>query len=128
MTPREIERKVRKLLETEYKTSLPETKLVIGRRSTGEDCFHRFDGVSLDRSIVFEVKSNQLKPSEKKRNGRYFNAIKWALLGDVYMLTRVQARTKLLVLTDWNLFEVWRKDIDGILPDDISIIYRNAAL
>jgi hypothetical protein len=125
MTPREIEKKVRELLATEYNTSLPETKLVVGRKSNGDDRFHKFDGVSRDRSIIFEVKSNQLKPSEKNRNGRYFSAIKWALLGDVYMLSRIQARTKLLVLTDKNLFEICSKDLDGILPENIFIIYRN---
>jgi hypothetical protein len=125
MTPHEIESKVRILLEAEYNTSLPKMRLVIGKRSNGEDCYHEFDGVSSDRSIVFEVKSNQVKPSEKYPNGRYFSAIKWVLVGDVYFLSRIHAKTKLLVLTDRNLFEIFSKDMDGVLPENISVIYRN---
>ncbi|HEX8889523.1 MAG TPA: hypothetical protein VF779_10120 [Pyrinomonadaceae bacterium] len=125
MTPQEIERKVRKLLEIEYSTSLPETRLVIGRKSNGEDCYHKFDGVSPDKEMVFEVKSNQVKPSEKYPAGRYFSSIKWVLVGDVYYLSRIRAKTKLLVLTDKNLYEIFCRDMDGILPEDITIIYRN---
>lgn len=122
-----IERKVREILQEEYHALLPKQRLPIGVKSNGEKRYHEFDGVSPDQRIVFEVKSNQVTATKAKPTGRYFSAIKWALLSDVYLLSRIPAQTRLLVLTDRTLFDICREDMDGLLPENTQIIYRNPA-
>jgi len=122
-----IEQKVRELLQEEYHAPLLKKRLAVGTKSNGEKRYHEFDGVSPDQKIVFEVKSNQVTATKAKPAGRYFSAIKWALLGDVYLLSRTPAQTRLLVLTDKTLFDICREDMDGLLPENTQIIYRNPA-
>ena len=122
-----IEQKVREILQEEYHAPLPKKRLAVGTKSNGERRYHEFDGVSPDQNVVFEVKSNQVTATKAKPAGRYFSAIKWALLGDVYLLSRVPAQTRLLVLTDKALFDICREDMDGLLPENTQIIYRNPA-
>jgi hypothetical protein len=122
-----IEQKVRELLQEEYQALLPKKRLAVGTKSNGEKRYHEFDGVSPDQKIVFEVKSNQVTATKTKPTGRYFSAIKWALLSDVYLLSRIPAQTRLLVLTDKTLFDICREDMDGLLPENTQIIYRNPA-
>ena len=120
-----IEQKVRELLQEEYQAPLPKKRLAIGTKSNGEKRYHEFDGVSPDQNIVFEVKSNKIAATKAKPAGRYFSAIKWALLGDVYLMSRIPAQTRLLVLTDKTLFDICREDMDGLLPENTQVIYRN---
>ena len=120
-----IEQKVREILQEEYQSPLPKKRLAVGTKSNGERRYHEFDGVSPDQNVVFEVKSNQVTATKAKPAGRYFSAIKWALLGDVYLLSRISAQTRLLVLTDKTLFDICREDMDGLLPENTQIIYRN---
>lgn len=122
-----IEKKVREMLQEEYHSPLAKMRLPIGTKSNGERLYHEFDGVSPDQGIVFEVKSNQVMATKTKPAGRYFSAIKWALLSDVYLLSRIPAQTRLLVLTDKALFDICREDMDGLLPENTQIIYRNPA-
>ena len=124
MTPLEKEESIRKILEEEFHTPLFKTRLAIGTKFNGEVKYHEFDGVSADQKIVVEIKTNELKVTPEKPNGRYFSAIKWALLGDIYMLSRVNASSKYLVLTDQSLFNICLTDLDGILPENTQIIFR----
>lgn len=123
-----IERKVREMLQKEYAAPLPKKRLPIGTKANGEKRYHEFDGVSPDQKIVFEVESSQVTATKAKPTGRYFSAIKWALLGDVYLLSRIQAQTRLLVLTDRTLFDICRDDMDGLLPENTQVIYRDPGL
>jgi hypothetical protein len=75
---------------------------------------------------VIEVKTNQLNPTPGKPKGRYDSAIKQALVLDLYMLTRINARTKLLVLTDHPLFDLCSRDMDGLLAPDTRIVHCSA--
>lgn len=125
MSRLDLESQVRQLLEREFSTPLPKRNLVVGRTSDGRERTHEFDGVSPDRRIIIEIKTNELKATPDKPNGRYFSAIKWALIGDLYMLARVEADTKMLVLTDRPLYELCIRDMDGILPPKTTIIHRD---
>ena len=124
MTPLQKEKAVRDILSEEFNIPLSKKSLVVGTKSNGRIKLHEFDCVSPDESIVAEVKSNELKTTPQKPNGRYFSAIKWALLGDIYMLSRINASTKLLVLTNKPLFDLCSQDMDGILPQNTKIIHR----
>jgi hypothetical protein len=123
-----IEQRVRELLQEEYHAPLPKKRLAVGTKSNGEKRYHEFDGVSPDQKIVFEVKSNQVAATKDRPAGRYFSAIKWALLSDVYLLSRIPAQTRLLVLTDKTLFDICREDMDGLLPENTQVIYRNPSV
>lgn len=125
MTCLEKEEAVRKLLCREFNTSLLKKRLPVGITSNKNIKLHEFDCVSEDESIVAEIKTNELKATQAKPNGRYFSSIKWALIGDIYMLSRINASTKILVLTDKPLFDLCSKDMDGILPENTKIIYRH---
>jgi hypothetical protein len=116
-----LEGRVRAFLEQKFRTPLPSKKLVVGIASDGRHRFHEFDGASPDGRLVIEIKTNQLKSTPDNPHGRYFSAIKWALVGDLYMLERVEAKQKLLVLTDRPLFEIFSKDMDGMLPSNTHV-------
>ncbi len=118
-----IESRVRKLVEAATGMQLPKTKLLVGVASDGTQRFHEFDGVSPDRQVIVEIKTNSLISTPTNPSGRYYSAIKWALLGDIYMFTRIEADTKLLVLTDRPLFDLCFKDMDGLLPKDTTIVH-----
>lgn len=120
----DIEETVRGMLEDEFHVRLLKMRLPVGVKANGETRYHEFDCVSPDQQIVAEIKTNKLKASASKPNGRYYSAIKWALLGDVYMLGRICAAKKYLVLTDEPLFKVCKQDMDGILPENTAILLK----
>jgi len=109
-------------MELKLNSKLPETRLAIGIASDGQERFHNFDGVSPDHQTVIAIKSNELKA-----NDRYNSAIKPALVYDLYMLSRISAKTKRLVLTDQALFKQCSRDMDGKLASDTTIVYCCAA-
>ena len=125
MTRLEKEKAIREILSKEFNSTLIKQRLPVGIKSNGETKYHEFDCVSVDQSIVAEVKTNELKATPEKPNGRYFSAIKWALLGDIYMLNRIDASSKYLVLTDKPLFDLCSNDLDGILPINTQVIFRS---
>lgn len=51
------EKEVKKILEQEFNTTFTKRKLVLGRKSNGEENKHEFDLVSDDDKIVVEIKS-----------------------------------------------------------------------
>jgi hypothetical protein len=82
--------------------------------------------LTLPGQVVIEVKTNQLNSTPHKPKGRYDSAIKPALALDLYMLTRINAKTKLLVLTDRPLFDLCSRDMDGLLAPDTRIVHCSA--
>jgi hypothetical protein len=110
------ESKESELMEHKLHIRLPETRLVVGIASNGEERYHKFDGVSPDRQTVIAIKSNELRA-----NVRYGSAIKQALVYDLYMLGRISAKTKMLVLTDHALFKRCSHDMDGKVATDRPI-------
>ena len=119
-----IEKTVRRRLEHEFNVPLSKMRLSVGVKANGETKYDEFDCVSPDKEIVAEIKTNQLKASTSNPNGRYFSAIKWALLGDVYMLGRIRAARKYLVLNDEPLFNLCQQDMDGLLPKNTAILLK----
>ena len=120
----ETEEFVRRSLGRDLQTTLSKKKLQVGVSSTGQSRFHEFDCVSPDGQIVAEIKTNGLRATPQKPDGRYFSAIKWSLIGDLYMLSRVSAKRKHLVLTDEPLFKICSQDMDGMLPENTQILLK----
>jgi hypothetical protein len=117
------EDKVRQRIGDQYGLKLTKRKLVVGRTAAGVERHHEFDGVAPDGQVVIEVKTNELKATPEKPKGRYDSAIKQALALDLYMLSRIHAKTKLLVLTDRPLFDLCIRDMDGLLDPDTRIVH-----
>jgi hypothetical protein len=120
---RPSESTVRELMERQLGVRLAKRRLVVGVASDGRERHHEFDGVSPDCQIIIEIKSNELKAKPGAAKGRYDSAIKQALVLDLYMLSRVLAKTKMLVLSDRALFDVCSQDMDGLLAADTKIVY-----
>jgi hypothetical protein len=120
------EDRVRQRIGEQFGVQLEKRKLVVGVKTDGVPRLHEFDGVSPDNQVVIEVKTNELRAAPGKPRGRYDSAIKQALALDLYMLSRVSAGTKMLVLTDRPLFDVCSRDMDGLLAPDIQIVHCSA--
>ena len=105
-------------MERKLNVELAETPLAVGIGSDGRERYHKFDGVSPDKQIVIAIKSKELKA-----NNRYDTAIKQALVYDLYMLSRISAKRKILVLTHRAVFERCGQDMDGKLAADTTIEY-----
>ena len=120
------EDRVRRRIAEKFGIRLEKRKLAVGVKADGVQRFHEFDGVSPDGQVVIEVKTNELRATPSKPRGRYDSAIKQALALDLYMLSRVGATTKMLVLTDRPLFDMCSRDMDGLLAPDIQIVYCSA--
>jgi len=120
---RPSEATVRKLVEAQLGTPLSKRKALVGHKSNGEELYCEFDGVSPDGQVIIEIKSNELVATDDKPLGRYKSAIKQALITDIYRLSRATATAKFLVLTDRALFDAFTRDMDGFLPEALTILY-----
>lgn len=78
---------------------------------------HKFDIVSLDKDIVGDIKSNQIR-----ENGSVGVGVKKSIYFDIYMLSLVEAKRKLLVLTSKDFYNLFKRISVGKVPDDIEII------
>lgn len=90
-------------------------KLRIGKKENGEPKKHKFDLVSDDETIIVEVKSGKGKVGKK---GFWNNAGVSACFQDCYFLTKTRAKSKILALTDWKMYEHFKKESDGVIKKD----------
>jgi len=115
------ERIVRKLLEDKFQkkfyTRRRDRTLIVGHRSNGEEIKHEFDLVSEDKSIIGEVKSDKYtkKAHSNTRLPRMLAACRY--------LELIKAKKKLFVLTNEEMHEIIKHDLDGLINPDIKIIY-----
>lgn len=94
-----LENKVRKRLQRELKTPLPETDLPLPGGT-----HHRFDLVSPDRRIVGEIKTSE--PNRKRKS----NELRSATIGDLckdclLLLGRRGVDHRIFVVTDRTVYE-----------------------
>ena len=111
--PREIENLVRKKLQVMMGVSLPKRKLVIGYDRNKFPKLHEFDFVSDDGQIVGEIKST----TKISRNSYV------SVLNDCFYLSRLQAKRKILVLTNKDFYRYFKAKSDGIIPNDIEVMH-----
>ena len=120
----EAERIVRERLQRKFRkrfyTGGRDRTLIVGRRSNGEEITHEFDLVSKDKSIVGEVKSDKYteRAHRSTRLPRMLMACRY--------LELVRAKKKLLVLSNKEMYEVLKRDLDGLISPQIQIIYCDA--
>jgi len=115
------ERIVRNLLEDKFQkkffTKKKDRTLIVRHRSNGEEIKHEFDLVSEDKSIIGEVKS------DKYTKKHHSNTRLPRMLGACRYLELIKAKEKLLVLTNKEMYEIIKHDLDGLISPDIKIIY-----
>ena len=104
---KEIEDSVREALSKKFNTTLSERKLIIGTKKDGNPSFHRFDMVSDNGKITGEIKSHGLGKNNSTNTAKCFEAC--------HYLGLIEAKKKLLVLTDKKFFEEFQKRSNGKL-------------
>lgn len=106
----EAEEKVRQILEIEF-GKLTKQKILIGKKKK------EFDLVSTDGEVVIEVKSYKLGNETTKKSG-YTTTRKQRLITACTYLDKASAKTKILVLTNKNLYKQFKEDMDqeGLFP------------
>ena len=110
MTP-DSESIVRKRLEKMFGTQLPKRKLVIGYDSDGFPKLHEFDLVSKDLEILGEIKSCRVNDASFKGS-----------LNDCFYLSRIKAKRKMMVLTNKDFCDYFKKKSDGLISEEIEVI------
>jgi hypothetical protein len=106
---------VRAWLSAEYDLPVETDEVALQLPGGG---FHRFDVVSEDRSLVAGVKTSRIRA----RGGVGAGVIK-SLYTEILFLHLVDAQTKLLVLTDADLFEYFKRVSSGKLPRDVQVVH-----
>lgn len=114
----EKEERVRRMLGKRLNTTFKKKRLPIGFKSDGTRKEHEFDLVSLDGEIIGEVKT--FKPL--KGGGRPSGKIDTTFQA-CYLLEKVEARRKLLVLTNKEFYMRFKKESDGIVSKEIEILH-----
>ena len=114
---RKAEDVARHWLERKFGLPFSKRSLQVGFKSDGKPALHSFDLVSEDGQIVVEVKSHQLTGSGKVPSGKISDAYSACL-----MLEKVAARQKLLLLTDYEFYALFRRYSDGKIHKGIEMI------
>ena len=113
-----VEPFVRKWLENSYPGHTFTAKpLPLRRKRDGAYAVHQVDAVSEDNSIVASIKSHSWLTSGGKRPSGKIAEIYQSL----YLLSLVDAKTKLLILTDRETYEGFLAVSDGKVADDVEI-------
>lgn len=112
MTQNNIEKLVRVKLEEMFGTKLRKKRLIIGYDSQKRPQIHEFDLVSDGMEIVGELKSGKCSITN-------YNL---ALVDCVY-LSKIKARTKLMIFTNKSLYEYFKERSEGLISKDIRVIF-----
>jgi hypothetical protein len=80
---------------------------------------HEFDAISEDKSIIVGIKSNSYKTS----GGNLPNGKFAGLYQELYFLSMVYGKNKLLVLTNEDLYKGFLKNSKGKIAGGIQILF-----
>lgn len=94
-----------------------EKPLPLLKKNDGTYAVHNFDAVSEDNSIVASIKSHSWLTS----GGNHPAGKVGKIYQSLYFLGMVQAKVKLLVLTDNETFQGFLKECEGKVAKDITI-------
>ena len=107
-------------LRAKYGMNFAKKTLRLGSKSNGTPLLHSFDLVSDDNQIVVEVKSHQMTKSGNTPSGK---------VSDTYqacsMLERVNVGKKLLILTDPDFYDLFKRCSDGKISTEIKLVLLN---
>ncbi|OBW61577.1 hypothetical protein [Dehalococcoides mccartyi] len=109
-----VENHVRKWLSMQF-PGHSFSKIYLNLKSGGK---HEFDAVSEDSSIVAGIKTNSYKTKGGNNpSGKISN-----LYQELYFLSLIESKNKLLIFTDAGLFRQFEKESNGKLADGIELI------
>lgn len=114
---RNAEEAAKKWLQNEFNTSFSRRNLQVGSKSNGKLAMHNFDLVSQNNQIVGEVKSHQLTKSGNIPSGKISDTYQAC-----FMLEKVSAKKKLLILTDLRFHEIFKRYSEGKISKEIEIV------
>ena len=103
---------IRKILEGMFGTPLPKRRLIIGYDSKNFPTTHEFDLVSDDAELVGEIKSSKSISETGYK----------AALVDCLYLAKVQAKKKILVLTNEKFYTYFKRRAGGIICPEIDVM------
>jgi hypothetical protein len=112
------EEEAKKWLEQRFNTKFSKKELQVGQKSNGDPALHSFDLVSENNQIIGEVKSHQLTISGNNPSGKIQDTY-----GSCLMLEKIQARKKLLLLTDEKFYKLFSRYSGGKISKDIEIVF-----
>ena len=114
----QVEPFIRKELEKSYPGhTFTEKALPLRRKKDGNYAVHNFDAVSEDNSIVASIKSNSWLTS----GGNVPSGKIGVIYQSLYFLSLVDAKTKLLILTDKKAYDGFLTVSDGKLAEGVEI-------
>jgi hypothetical protein len=114
---RDAENAAKKWLQNKFNTSFSRRNLQVGSKSNGKPAIHNFDLVSQDNQIVAEVKSHQLTKGGNIPSGKISDTYQAC-----FMLEKVSAKKKLLILTDCKFYEIFTRYSEGKISKEIEIV------
>lgn len=112
-------------LQNRFRISFSRRNLQVGTKPNRQPAMHNFDLVSEDNHIVAEVKSHQLTKGGNVPSGKISDTYQAC-----FMLEKVSAKKKLLILTDSRFYEIFRRYSEGKISEEIEIVFlpnRNEA-
>jgi hypothetical protein len=110
---RPVESYVRGWLEEQFGVHFEDSEIPLRLTSGG---LHRFDAVSKDRSVVAGVKTSQMRPGGDVGVGTVKSAY-----AELYFLSLVKAKRRLLVLTDEGFCRYFSRKSEGKVARGIEI-------
>jgi len=116
---KDIEKYVQHKLSEKYHQRFFEKKIEIGKKKSGEPARYKFDAVSENEEIVAGIKSH----GGRTATGKFPRAKLGMAYTEIYFLSRTKAKKKLLILTSKEFYDLFVKDSDGKVPEDIEIKY-----
>jgi hypothetical protein len=78
---------------------------------------HKFDVVSVDRTLIGGVKANRARP-----DGTVGTGVIKSLFTELYFLTLIEAEVKLLFLTDPALYQYFLRQARGRIAPGIEVV------
>lgn len=115
---RNVEEYVRQELERQFGQPFGKLHMPIDQRSDGLPATHEFDAVSADGQIVADIKSSTGKTS----SGKYPSGKVAVAYKDLYFLSLVKAKRRILVLTDPDFYEIFESNSDGKLMPGLELM------
>lgn len=115
-----VEPWVRSWLSTQYPAHIfkPQLMPLVGVTRTTPG-YHEFDAVSEDKSIISAIKGHSFKTS----GGNLPQAKFASLYQELYFLSLVKAKRRLLILTNKEMYTDFVERSKGKVADDVEIIY-----
>ena len=110
-----IEPYVRKRLTDKYGNLFEEKEMPLKLKTGG---LHKFDVISKDRTIVGGIKANSLR-----KDGKVGAGVIKSIFTELYFLSLVEAKRKVLILTNKGFYELFKRRSSGQILPDTDLIY-----